>query len=181
MAYTDFDKAFDFVILNEGGYSNDKDDKGGATNYGITQGTLNAAYNDKIVTHNNIKKLKKDEAKKIYEVRYWKPSKADIMSVPLCILHFDAAVNHGTGGAGKLLQRTLNDYGASLTIDGVVGEKTIKALKSKDDKYGVLILSRKYCDEREKYYYSIVAANPSQNKFLKGWLNRLKRNRELIC
>lgn len=176
-----FEKALAFTLGNEGGYANDPDDRGGATNLGITQGTLAAAYRDGIVAHNDVKRLTRDEAAEIYRARYWLAAKCDRMPEPLCVLHFDAAVNHGTGGAGRLLQRALNSFGAGLVVDGAVGEKTLAALGHVVDGMGCLhALCEAYCDEREKYYRAIVAGNPSQKKFLNGWLNRLKRNRELL-
>ena len=56
-----------------------RNDTGGPTNYGITWGTLAKAYSQGIVNHNDITKLSKDEADAIYEVNYWRPSRADKM------------------------------------------------------------------------------------------------------
>lgn len=110
-----------------------------------------------------------------------------MMPYPLCTLHFDAAVNHGVGGAGTLLQKTINNYAAKagldarVDVDGAVGPKTLSALcQCLDLKGNVSLICEIYCNEREKYYKSIVENNPSQAKFLRGWLNRLERNRALI-
>lgn len=177
-------RALHFVLGNEGGVSNDKADRGGLTNMGVTQGALNNAYKQGIVSHNDPRKLTRDEAAAIYEANYWRPSHACDMPWPLCALHFDAAVNSGVGGAGKLLQRTLNkSEGAGLTVDGAVGPATLKALHAaivKEDDSRIKRLCRAYCDAREALYNAIVANNPSQRRFLRGWLNRLARNRQLI-
>ena len=45
-----FLKAIDIIFGNEGGYSNHRNDKGGATNFGITQATLREACNKKLTT-----------------------------------------------------------------------------------------------------------------------------------
>ena len=184
---TPFDKALSFVFGNEGGYSNDPDDRGGATNLGITQSTLDRAQLEFTGLPSSVKDLTRAQAEEIYRVFYWEASKADMMPYPLSTLHFDAAVNHGVGGAGKLLQKTLNNYAQKagldvrVDVDGAVGPKTLAALcQCLDLKGNVSLICEIYCNEREKYYKAIVESNPSQGVFLCGWLNRLERNRALI-
>ena len=77
-------------------------DRGGPTNMGVTAGTLKTAFERGLVGHHNVKILTRSEAAKIYEVLYWGPSKASQMPWPLNLLHFDAAVHLGVGGAGPL-------------------------------------------------------------------------------
>lgn len=184
---TPFDKALSFVFGNEGGYSNDPDDSGGATNMGITKSTLDRARLEINGLPSSVKDLTRAQAEEIYRMFYWEASHADMLPYPLCTLHFDASVNHGVGGAGKLLQRTINNYALKagldvrVDVDGAVGPKTLSALcQCLDLKGNVPLICEIYCNEREKYYRSIVENNPSQAKFLRGWLNRLKRNRALI-
>lgn len=183
----DFEKALSFVFGNEGGYSNDPDDRGGATNLGITQSTLDRARKQMPDLPESVRDLTRELAAEIYRVLYWEASKADMMPYPLSTLHFDAAVNHGVGGAAKLLQRTINNYAAKagldvrVEVDGAVGPKTLSALCQCLDLTGnVSLICEIYCNQREAYYKSIVENNPSQSVFLKGWLNRLERNRALI-
>ena len=57
-----FNRAISFTLKWEGGYVNHPADKGGATNRGITQSTLNAAFNAGLVKHNVIEALSRDEA-----------------------------------------------------------------------------------------------------------------------
>ena len=184
---TQFDRALSFVFGNEGGYSNDPDDRGGATNLGITQSTLDRARKQIPNLPESVRDLTRAQAEEIYRALYWEASKADMMPYPLCTLHFDVAVNHGVGGAAKLLQRTVNNYAAKaglnvrVEVDGAVGPKTLSALcQCLDLKGNVSLICEIYCNEREKYYRSIVENNPSQGVFLRGWLNRLERNRALI-
>lgn len=183
----DFEKALSFVFGNEGGYSNDPRDNGGETNLGITQSTLDRARLEINGLPSSVRNLTRAQAEEIYRVFYWEASKADMMPYPLSTLHFDAAVNHGVGGAGKLLQKTLNNYAQKaglnvrVDVDGAVGPKTLAALcQCLDLKGNVPLICEIYCNEREKFYRSIVENNPSQAKFLRGWLNRLERNRALI-
>lgn len=147
------------------------------TNMGITEGTLSNAYSKGIVGHNNIKKLTRNEAAKIYEALYWGPSGANQMPWSLCLLHFDAAVNHGLGGAGKLIQRTANRIkGPILKVDGAVGPATLAALKDMEMKFFCLELLK----TRKEYFETIVRNTPSQKVFLKGWLNRIEKLKKYI-
>lgn len=182
-----FEKSLSFVFGNEGGLSDHPADKGGLTNLGITQSTLDRARKQITGLPENVKDLTRAQAAEIYRVLYWEKSKADKMPDPLCILHFDAAVNHGVGGAGKLLQRTVNTYAAKagidsrVDVDGAVGLKTLAALcQCLDLKGNVSLICEIYCNQREAYYKAIVENNPSQKVFWNGWMNRLKRNRALI-
>lgn len=182
-----FEKSLSFVVGNEGGLSDHPADNGGLTNLGITQSTLDRARLEINGLPSSVRNLTRAQAEEIYRVFYWEASKADMMPYPLCTLHFDAAVNHGVGGAGKLLQKTINNYAAKagldahVDVDGAVGLKTLAALcQCLDLKGNVSLICEIYCNQREAYYKAIVDNNPSQGVFLKGWLNRLERNRALI-
>lgn len=182
-----FERSLDFVFNSEGGLSDHPADKGGLTNLGITQSTLDRARRQIPDLPESVRDLTRTQAAEIYRVLYWEKSKADMMPYPLCTLHFDASVNHGVGGAAKLLQRTINNYAAKagidarVDVDGAVGPKTLSALcQCLDLKGNVSLICEIYCNEREKYYKSIVENNPSQKVFWNGWMSRLERNRALI-
>lgn len=182
----DFVRALSFTFGSEGGLSNHPADRGGLTNMGITAGTLNRAYIQKVVGHNNVRRLTRAEAAKIYEEFYWKPSCANEMPWPLCALHFDAAVNHGLGGAAKLLQRTLSKVQrVPLEIDGSIGPKTKRVLYSAVMDMDVNAPYRHafcltYLDFREQLFKAIIRIHPSQEVFRGGWMRRLKANRALV-
>lgn len=182
MEFSDnFRRSLHFVFGNEGGLSNHPADKGGLTMMGITSGTLAAANKQGIVSCKDIRKLTREEAAEIYEVNYWERSHANDMPWPLCCLHFDAAVNSGIGGAGRLLQRTLNSlFHTELLVDGAIGPQTLRELKRVLALGKVNAISTEYCNQREDLYKRIVKNTPSQRIFLNGWLNRLARNRQLI-
>jgi lysozyme family protein len=152
-----------------------RNDRGGPTRYGITWGTLSRAYSQGIVDHSDITKLTRQEADEIYKKNYWKPSRADKMPWGLCLVHYDTAVNFGVGGAAKLLQRAINELAGAnvVAVDGVIGPASLKAVEGVD----VKILTQKYIDVRASAYHGLVAKNPSQGVFLKGWQNRLERLR----
>ena len=113
---TPFDKALSFVLGNEGGYSNDPDDRGGATNLGITQSTLDRARRQMPDLPEKVEDLTREPAAEIYRVLYWEASKADMMPYPLSTLHFDAAVNHGEGRSRRARGR-----GRSCRVEDALG------------------------------------------------------------
>lgn len=181
-----FDECFKLVLDSEGGYSDNTDDKGGKTNWGITEATLSAAFKVGIVSHNNIKDLTVEEAKTIYKVNYWDKCKCDDLPKPLDLYVFDTAVNCGVGTSAKFLQEVINKaVGANiLAVDGIIGAMTIGAVEGwlsrykADCTFPVLFLCNLFMDRRLQYYSNIVAKNGSQLVFLRGWLNRVLKLKE---
>src|SRR5579864_2106367 len=71
-----FEKISKIVLLNEGGFVDDPNDSGGATNKGIAWATWQAYAKEDIgvePTLANLKSLTNDQAKVIYLKRYWEP------------------------------------------------------------------------------------------------------------
>lgn len=178
-----FDDAFKIVLGFEGSYVNDPADRGGETNYGITASTLESAKAKGWVPSNvTIKNLKLDHAKTIYKKGYWDVVKADSLPHPLDLIMFDAAVNHGPNAAVKLLQESLNSIlkaGPSLVVDGIIGPKTLTAVKdivSMDHNMWLQpnALVRYLCIDvlmnRVELYTSIIEKDKSQERFFKGWI-----------
>lgn len=180
------ERSLSFTFGSEGGISDHPADRGGLTNMGITSSTMARAYKAGIVRHNDVRRLTRAEAAKIYDKFYWRPSCADEMPWPLCCLHFDAAVNHGVGGAAMLLQRTLSkERRIPLAIDGAIGPKTKRVLYAalmdcEKDPGKLKRLCSTYLDYREALYKAIIKNRPSQEAFRGGWMNRLKANRRLV-
>lgn len=182
----------------EGGFVNDPDDSGGATNLGITEGTLARAKSRGWVPQDvTVKTLTKEQAATIYRKGYWEPIHGDELPSPVAEIVFDAAVNHGVGGAGKLLQRALNAMNLSPTLveDGVIGPKTLSAVQRVVDLNNKLAESvpelgpNRLLKElallillyRTRFYVDIVKHRPTQKKFLYGWIkNRVVRLAELL-
>ncbi len=149
------------------GYVNDPLDRGGETKYGVAKN----ANPDLDITN-----LDWEAAKRVYYRRYWLASNCDditLMSPRLAILHFDGAVNHGVGRAGRFLQRAVG-----AAEDGDVGPASLRALKTAIDTKGDIPLCHLICDFREAFYEAIIARNPSQARFRNGWLRRIREMRE---
>jgi len=180
-----FEDAFKIVLGFEGGYVNDPADRGGETNYGITYNTLNDAKNKGWIPFNvTIQNIQLEHAKIIYKKGYWDVVQADSLPHPLDLIMFDSAVNHGPNAAVKLLQKSLNallPY-TELVVDGIIGPLTLRAV---NNYVGLGIVPGMYPNSNIRYlcmdvlmnrielYLSIVTNNKSQEKFLKGWLNRV--------
>lgn len=176
-----FGKAMNLVMKSEGGWANHPKDKGGKTRYGITEGTLAAAYSKGIVSYATLGKLTPEDAKKIYYDMFYSRYGWDKVQWFINYLGFDATVNHGIGGAARIFQSAMNTYAPSvkpkLVEDGKWGPKTEARLlelwseeaSEKDlKKFASIYLLR-----RKKFYDGIISNNPSQRVFLKGWYNRL--------
>ena len=174
----DFDSAVNFVLEQEGGYSNHPNDPGGSTNMGITQSTLDEARQQGIVSCIDVYDLKREEATKIYYENYWKPSNADKMPEPLATIYFDGIVLFGTYTGGILLQRAMESLGQPILVDGIVGPQTLAALneqlKTPED---INALCSKMLDIRQGWHNNDANAS----SFIYGWTRRVNDLRDLIA
>lgn len=163
------------VLRREGGYVNHVADKGGPTNFGITQATL-SDYLGRPVSVDEVKNMDRELAKEIYVSRYLAGPRIDTLPEELQPQVFDIAVNSGPKRAIKMLQEVLNMAGFLADTDGVLGPKTRKLATEAYEKMGPLLINA-LAEYREHFYRSIVAKNPSQGVFLRGWLARCKEFR----
>lgn len=90
---------------------------------------------------------------------------------------FCHGVNAGNSAAIKLLQKSINSvYNVSIAVDGKIGTQTLKYANG--DKVKELI--NEFINRRINFYESIANNNPSQKKFLKGWINRVNGTTETV-
>ena len=99
-----FKKALAFVLKWEGGFVDDPDDKGGATNKGITQNTYNAYLKQKGLPQKSVNNITQSEVEAIYYSRYWIAAKCNTMTKQFAVLAFDTAVNMGVGRVSQFLK-----------------------------------------------------------------------------
>lgn len=99
-----FKKALKFVLKWEGGYANNPNDKGGATNKGITQSTYNNWRTAKKLPARNVQYITDAEVEQIYYQNYWIKAGCDKMSSKFAILAFDTAVNMGVSRVQEFLK-----------------------------------------------------------------------------
>lgn len=148
-----FNKAFDLLMVNEGGYVDDPNDKGGQTKFGICK----ASYPSE-----DIKNLTIERAKEIYRRDFWLKAKCDRLPDALSVAVFDFAVNSGIKRAVKNLQSVLG-----VEVDGIIGNQTIGAANSKP----LLPIIQAYHDKRLNYLMSLK----SWEIYDKGWGKRVVR------
>jgi len=163
-----FHKALEYALANEGGYSNDPLDHGGATMYGITQKTLDSfrLLGVGSAFPLDVKYLTKDQAGIIYKAKYWffEPIKDERTAIKL----FDMAVNLGPTKAIKLAQVSANAVLPSLAleVDGKLGPATIAGINSIPPS----MFLEDLVEELKNFYVSL-----NQPRFLLGWLKRAAR------
>lgn len=157
-----FDQALAITLGWEGGWSNHPEDPGGATNLGITHGTL-AQWRKQRPDWGlpgDVRNLKRAQAAKIYRAGYWDTVKGDDLPPAVALIVFDAAVNHGPGRARKWLQEA-----AGVKADGVIGPMTLAAVREATPS----TLIREFAALRALGY----VATGQMETFGKGWMRRL--------
>lgn len=174
----DFDTAFNLVVGAEGIFTDDPRDAGNwtdgkakgtnggkllGTKYGISARVYGKELMGKGIS---IKDLTLDEAKAIYSRDYWDRCRCDELPDYIRYPVFSCAVNCGVKTASEILQDTVCGI-----KDGKIGSATIKAVRNFRDTER---LYEEFLQRWAEYYEEIAAKDPSQQVFLKGWLNRIK-------
>ena len=181
-----------YILRWEGGFVNDPDDSGGATNLGVTIATFRAYYGEQKTTEDLIhmtmgqwEHIFNDSFYRIIEVfkffhviaefsankrhifktGYWDKILGDgIRSQSVANIIVDWCWMSGVKRVIKRVQKLLN-----VKADGIFGPKTLAALNAVNPSTMFLCIK----SARVDYYKEIVGVNPKNRKFLKGWLNRL--------
>jgi len=179
-----FQNAVATVLQHEGGFVNDPDDPGGATNYGVSlrfllsQGELDRDQDgwldfdfdrDGDIDGFDVSAMTQEQAIMIYRDFWWDKYHYDTLPGMVAMKVFDFSVNMGPGQAHILLQRALRANGCrDIEDDGVIGPITRRAVVS-GDALSILAALR---SEAAGFYRRLAATNPVRKKYLKGWLTR---------
>jgi lysozyme family protein len=176
-----FNKCYDHLLKNEGGYANHPNDKGGETYKGIAR-----KYHSDWEGWELIDQYKKNKngfpenayqdseldkmVREFYKEKFWDKMDLDLIVNENTVLQlFDMGVNAGIKTAVKLAQKACD---AGLIVDGIIGVKTAFEINH----WGHLFADR-YIEQRIIYYNEIVRRNPSQSVFLNGWCKRAKNTK----
>ena len=169
------------IVAREGGYVDDPDDPGGATNHGVTLGTLRRLGRDLTgdgrVTAADVRALTPAQAIEIYLEHYFRGPGIDGLPEPLQASVFDMQVNAGAN-AIKLLQALFRKIGLDVAVDGAIGPQT-RAAAARAMAMAPDHLVDAYGIERRNYYYRVADARPRSRKFARrrdggkgGWIRR---------
>lgn len=169
------------IVAREGGYVNDPDDPGGATNFGVTIHTLRRLGldldRDGDVDAADVRRLTRAQAEDIFIEHYFKRPRIAVLPAALQASVFDMYVNAGSN-AVKILQRLLREMGQAVDVDGVIGPQTASATEAATraapdhiaDAYGIA---------RRNYYFRLADQRAASRKYARtrvggkgGWIRR---------
>mgnify|MGYP007100063688 CR=1 FL=1 len=172
-----FNNAVQVVLAHEGGLTDNPNDPGGITDYGVSLRFLRAAGIDGNMNRSDhigpedIKSLTPKKASNIYYKYFWLPNRFEyIKSMVLSTSMLDMAVLLGGQQACMLMQQALNKtLKESIKVDGILGFDSL----SKIQKANCYQLNDKFKTECREHFYDLVKKNDKLQVFLTGWLNRI--------
>jgi lysozyme family protein len=154
-----------FTLQQEGGFSDDPNEPGGATNYGITLGTLRSYIGNPNLGVPDIQNITMATVQAIYQANYWNRMSCGALPDGVDLMTFDHGVNAGPGRSGTILQQAAGLTGAA--VDGGIGPQTLAAVGQVDP--ATLIASMAAL--QRSYYQSLANFALYGN----GWLARVDR------
>ena len=168
----------DGVLAVERGYVNHPKDRGGPTNYGITETVARAnGYVGEMFD------MPESFARQVYEKRYIIEPKFDLVLQIDAVIGeelIDTGVNMGPGRAAEFLQRWLNGFnnenklGGDLFVDGRLGNESLTMLRkflAWRGQAGSKALFKGLNGIQATRYLEIAEGNKSQREFLFGWVS----------
>lgn len=161
MAVGNFDRCLKRVLRDEGGYSNDAGDPGGATMWGITHIDYDAYRRRRGERPQDVRKMTTAERDDIYRGKYWDGSRCDELPAGLDYVVFDGSVNSGVSQSIKWLQRAVG----GIAVDGHPGDVTITAARRVPPE----TLIRSVCDQRLRFLRNLRTFK----LFGRGWSRRV--------
>ena len=134
------------LLKDEGGYSNNPNDAGGPTNFGITIADYRMYINPK-GTATDVKNMSVEQAKLIYKSKYWNKVDGDNLPSGVDYAIFDYAVHSGVSRALRINKKFENYEDAGARVNAI-------------------------CDERLSFLKSIRGGSDWQH-FGRGWSSRV--------
>ena len=190
----DFELAYGETELHEGGYVNDPDDRGGETHRGVSRrfhpewagweiiDEIKREHTDDFVRRINEDSRLVELSKQLYREKYWLPIQGDdIPDQHVANQLFDTGVNQGVATSLRYLQEGLNLLNRNATsypdiaVDGAMGPETLAGLDNflrlEEGRPDYLLKMMKVMQAAR--YIEIMRADATQEKFARGWLNRV--------
>ena len=158
MTAANFQACLDFVLAQEGGWSDDPNDPGGATNQGITLATYRTFTNNPDASADDLEEMSDAMRDDIYLTMYWTPIRGDDLPAGIDLCVFDFGVNAGPRTAAEHLQAALG-----VAEDGIIGPLTLAAAQSQNA--GSVIA--RFTSARLAYYAIL-----NKPEFIDGWTAR---------
>jgi lysozyme family protein len=185
----EFEKAIAFVLPNEGGFVDNPNDSGGATNFGLSLRFLRTLPVESLrkygvfvtpedLSVENVKELTLDQARNIYKSEFWDHHLYEkIVDQHVANYVFDMVIHHGEHQAIKILQRALWAVYQHIHVvvdDGILGSKTLDLI---DDPacFAMNALIVAMMAERAGFVRLLANERSKDKEFLDGWLNRCYR------
>lgn len=172
-----FEPFIDAILANERGFVDHPSDRGGPTNFGITEAV--ARQNNYV---GEMSEMPESFAREVYRKRYIVAPKFDRVALVSCKIAaelIDTGVNMGPARACEMLQRWLNGFNArgsryaDLFVDGRIGDVTLDALSKflrwRGSEGEHVMVTALNCTQGVRYL-EIAERDASQEDFLYGWM-----------
>lgn len=157
MTTANFPACLAFTLTQEGGFTDNPHDPGGATNKGITLTTFRGYLAGATVT--DLKSISDHAVETIYRQEYWTRMSCDALPTGIDLMTFDFGVNAGPATSIKILQHALDE-----NPDGVIGPVTLAELKGRS----VVDLIISMTAAQRAHYRSL----DDFSTFGRGWMDR---------
>ena len=160
------DEIINYVLKNEGGYTDNSHDHGGPTNFGITAADLGEWMGrNGPASAPEVRAMSEVTARAIYAKKYIAQPHFDrIANDALRLVAVDSGVLFGTRRATEWLQAVVG-----AAVDGDFGDETTAKIAVYAQPN---LLARKVLGKRFAAIAGIVSNDRSQAEFLAGWINR---------
>ena len=145
------------VRINEGGYVNHPNDRGGETKFAISS---------RWYPNEDIKNLTRERADMILFRDYWKDTNIYQLPDEIADIVLDDSIVQGQPTAIKNLQRALG-----IVDDGIIGQNTLNSIKNTNIK----TLKEKFIKNVKDIEEQYLNNDPSQRVFEKGHKNRFNK------
>lgn len=171
----------DEIIAREGGFVNDPDDPGGATQYGVSLRALRGLgrdiNGDGAIDVDDIRSLSRADARDLFILHYFQRPKIAALPDTLHPVMFDAHVHMGRQSV-VILQRLLQQLGHGIADDGLIGPQTAQATATAN-RANPTLFQDSYSIERRIFYFRLGDQRPALRKYIRrqsggkgGWITR---------